>query len=152
LVWLALWTILPIFLGLTPVVVQSGSMATAIDRGDVVLVQDGVPHDLMRPGTIITFDLPDVADQVVTHRIVEVDDDGNVWTKGDANATRDSAQVPRENIHGMTRFLVPAIGLPRVWLAEGKTILVVAIAVLAGVSAAVTFGTDPFRDEGPLPS
>lgn len=144
-VWLSVWVMIPMVLGFEPRVVQTGSMSGAIDRGDVVLVQDPVPQEMLAPGTILTFDLPDFGDVVVTHRIVEVDAAGAIWTKGDANATRDSMPVPRENIHGMARLLVPAIGLPSVWLAEGRVWLVVVLALAAAVSAAVAFGwRDPF--------
>ena len=60
-----------------------------------------------------------VNDRSMIHRIAEVTEDGFV-TKGDANATTDSAIVSRENIDGVGVMAVPYVGIPHLLYARGR--------------------------------
>lgn len=109
--------------GWTPAVVTTGSMQPAINPGDIVLSappEDGVRLD---EGTVITFEDPVREGALITHRIDVVNEDGTYTTRGDANSSADSYQVAPDEIRGVGRLLVPAVGLPKVWLDDGRLVL-----------------------------
>lgn len=136
--------------GATSASITSGSMSPKLRPGDVVIAVDrgDVPIPI---GTIIVFEDPRRGD-LVTHRIVEVNPDLSYTTKGDANATDDPAPVPRENVRGSGRWVVPYVGLPSVWLSTGRWIpLVLTIAAIVAclwfVRYAVETRFDPWNDD-----
>ena len=45
-------------------------------------------------GRVITFDNPGPEGHILTHRVVSIDEDGSLVTKGDANPTPDSSMSP----------------------------------------------------------
>ena len=112
---LVAWAALPAVTGLTPTLIVSGSMAPAINAGDLVLIGSlgGRPVDT---GSVVTFDDPTHAGRLLTHRIATVNADGTYRTRGDANPKQDSTSIPASRIRGVGRVLVPAVGLPLVWL------------------------------------
>lgn len=79
--------------------VMSGSMddgtESAIEVTDVLAVN---PNDKsIQVGDIITFS---EGDYWVTHRVVEIDENGNYITQGDSNNVRDADPVTEENYIG----------------------------------------------------
>lgn len=152
---LAVVAILPIVIpGVTSAAITSGSMLPKLRSGDVVIAvsQGDAP---IAEGTIVVFEDPTKGD-LVTHRVVGMNPDGTYTTKGDANGINDVAPVPPENIRGVGRWVVPYVGLLRVWLAEGQWFfLILAIAATgAGVSAArcaTRIDCDPWQ-ENELPA
>lgn len=144
--------VLPIVLpGVTSAAITSGSMTPRLRSGDVVVAvsQGDAP---IAEGTIVVFEDP-VRGDLVTHRIVGVNSDGTYVTKGDANGINDVTPVPPENVRGVGRWVVPYVGLLRVWLAEGQWFfLIVAIAATGvGISAArcaTKVECDPWQDDG----
>lgn len=100
----------PDVFGLTPLIVQSGSMETEIHTGDLVFVKRADTESLL-PGDIIAFKTGDV---VVTHRIfdITVNSDGQkaFVTKGDANNTEDLGLVTMDMVVGKYCYRVPLIG------------------------------------------
>lgn len=81
--------------------VLSGSMEPIFQRGDLVFMQaiDKEP----KVGDIIMYTPSDFRKKLVepiTHRIISVDNDGIVLTRGDANAYPDTWNVKKENIMG----------------------------------------------------
>lgn len=127
-------------------VVQSGSMEPGVHRGDVVLT---VPVPVSEPlplGRVIAFDVP--AGQspngragVRLHRIVADGGDDTVITQGDANASPDSTPVARSQVIGEARLLVPKIGLPTIWVAQGE-VAPLALFATATAIALVLVGVD----------
>lgn len=132
--WLACWALLPLGVGWQPVTIVSGSMAPAIRDGDVVVV--GRAERELEPGDVIVF--RDQGDELVTHRIAEVLDDGRYRTRGDANQYRDSVPVAHDEIVGVGRLLVPYAGLPRLWVSLAEHVRVAAwvLGTLAAAAAA----------------
>jgi signal peptidase len=109
--------------GWKPMVVTTGSMQPAINPGDIVLSappEDDTPLDV---GTVITFEDPNRPGELITHRIETVNPDGSYTTRGDANSSADSYEVEPEELTGVGRLLVPAVGLPRVWMDEGRMLI-----------------------------
>lgn len=111
-VWLAVYLVLSaLVLGWTPTLVTGGSMQPHIVAGDLVMV---APSDqVLGPGTVVTFRQPGVG-RLVTHRVVDVVGDAYL-TQGDANAQPDSDVVPRSEVLGAGRLLVPVLGRPLMW-------------------------------------
>jgi signal peptidase I len=112
-------TFVPMLFGWHPFVVKSGSMEPRIHIGDVVLAAPGTAtQDLV--GRVAVFTDPAAPSRTKTHRIVAVNADGTLQTKGDANPTPDSASVPTSDVLGLGRLVVRAAGLPLVWVQTGQ--------------------------------
>ena len=120
----------PSLLGYRPVVVGSGSVEPSLMVADVVLVTD--PHDT----EVVVGNIVDIATDGGgrIHRVVEVLPDG-YRTKGDANRNADSDIVPVENITGIGVFLIPLVGLPRVWFDNAEWIKLGSLALFFVVAA-----------------
>jgi len=84
--------------------VQSGSMAPALNTGDVVIIK---PVSQYHSNDIITFNSHQ--NFTVTHRIIK-DNSGLFTTKGDANAVADQNTVSNPDILGKVFFTIPKIG------------------------------------------
>ncbi len=119
------WT----FVGWEPMVVTTGSMQPAINPGDIVLSAPPEDDVTLDAGTVITFEDPVRPGELITHRIDTVEEDGTYTTRGDANSSADSYEVTTEELTGVGRLLVPAVGLPRVWMDEGRLVILVGWAV-----------------------
>ncbi|TFD25605.1 signal peptidase I [Cryobacterium sp. TMS1-13-1] len=90
-------------------VVRTGSMSPAILPASVVLVE----ADQYEVGQVIAFRR---ADERTTHRLVAINDDGTVTTKGDANDTIDPFTVPAADVIGGVIAFVPRLGYLVVYL------------------------------------
>lgn len=104
----------PSILGVTPMVVLSGSMSGTqdghIETGDLIFVSRIEP-DALAVGDVIAY----MSDQtIVTHRIAAIDtaDDGSLLftTKGDANETADTEAVTEAQLVGIYRTRIPRVG------------------------------------------
>lgn len=123
---------------LTFTVVASGSMAPTLSAGDVVLLRE-TPASGVRPGQVLAVRDPARAGTVLLHRLVDVDPDGGLRTRGDANAAEDSTPVRPSAVIGVAVLHVPTLGLPVVWADNGQLprLALLAIAVLLLVGAAL---------------
>ena len=109
---LALLAIVPaVCMGWHVYTVQSGSMAPAISRGDMLLASRS-PSQHLAPGAVVVFRRSD--HRIVSHRIVTTGPLGYV-TRGDANPSPDSDLVRPASVLGVGRVMVPYAGLPAVW-------------------------------------
>lgn len=92
-------------------VVLSGSMAPAIEAGDVVIVRD-VPAQTIEEGDVITFETP-TGGLPTTHRVTEVQGSGAdlaFQTKGDANEDADPERISPAEVNGKVIGVIPFIG------------------------------------------
>ncbi|WP_051071419.1 signal peptidase I [Ilumatobacter coccineus] len=103
-------------------VVASESMEPALQRGDTVLYSEQ-DLDEVGVGTVVVFDSNDVS---VIHRVVDVNPDGTLVTRGDANQSNDSSPVTASELFGAGRVVVPWVGMVRLWWLDGRHELVVA--------------------------
>ena len=88
--------------------VISGSMEPAIPVNSVVFVKEAVPEDL-QPGEIVAYQS---SGSVVVHRLVENHVvEGELITKGDANAEPDPLKVSYGSVLGTVTAHVPLIGI-----------------------------------------
>ena len=103
----------PSVLGLTPMVVLSGSMSGEaedhIEVGDLVFVGRADPEEL-EVGDVIAYMN---GGATVTHRITAIDTntDGDLLftTKGDANNAEDTTPVTEEQLVGIYRWRIPKV-------------------------------------------
>jgi signal peptidase I len=113
-------TLLPLLFGWRPYVVESGSMAPRIKVGDVILAApEKDPKKLL--GHVTVFHDPDAAraGTIKSHRVVTINPDGTLTTKGDANPTVDSVHLQVSQVVGLGRLLVRWVGLPLIWVQKG---------------------------------
>ena len=114
---LLFWSVAPTAVGWQSRVVSSGSMAPAVHPGDVVLVSPIAPERLS-PGQLVLFEDAGRPGRTVLHRVASVDG-GSVVTKGDANQSADTASLPRADVDGIARLVVPQVGAPLLWAQSG---------------------------------
>lgn len=110
-------TLLPMAVGWDRVVLTSGSMSPAVDPGDIVLTRP-TPR-AVTPGAVLVFRNPNKTQGLITHRMIQVLDDGCYRTKGDANAQPDIVPVCPDKVVGQALVLVPTVGLPALWIHQG---------------------------------
>ena len=104
----------PSVLGITPMVVLSGSMSGEaedhIEMGDLIFVRKASPEEL-KTGDIIAYIS---GGSTVTHRITAIDtaQDGSLLftTKGDANNAEDTQQVTENQLVGVYQGRIPKAG------------------------------------------
>lgn len=141
-----------LLIGLLPgwhgVAITSGSLRPGIVEGDLVLVNDAPA--LIREGQVVTYADPITGD-LITHRIVAINADGTVTTKGDANVVNDPVSVPPEAILGAGRFVVPFIGLPALWISTGQAlellgVVIIGTALIYLAHFALSSEHDPWAD------
>ena len=103
-------------LDLDATVISSGSMEPTISAGDVVLLRP----DAGEPGVGAVVRFPGSEGDTIVHRISEVRPEGYL-TRGDANTAADSGVRAPADLLGVGVVVVPGIGMPLVWWAEGDT-------------------------------
>lgn len=91
----------PSCFGITPLIVESGSMSPSFEKNDLVLIRNTSENDKYEKGTVVCYRSGDV---YVTHRIVKVSEENGktvYTTQGDANNTPDRDTVKAEQILGV---------------------------------------------------
>lgn len=111
---------LPTIGGVGLSVIISGSMEPSICVNDVIVVQEQEDYGISDVVVYVDADLHNLC----THRIVDVDNDGNFITKGDANNANDKP-ISKDSIQGKVIAVVPQLG----WLLS-DTAKFIAIIVL----------------------
>ncbi|MCT1767121.1 signal peptidase I [Brevibacterium casei] len=106
---------LPLAMGWVPLTVITGSMDPTIPPGSQVIVKPLTPAQAqnLRTGQVITFQIESGGDEVVTHRIISVDEENGETvyrTQGDANAAADPDPVRAVQVRGLVRYHVPLVG------------------------------------------
>lgn len=100
------------------VIVTSGSMSPVFEAGDMIVITP--PPEELSPGMIVCFQM---GEEIVTHRIVGVDADGRISTKGDANDsadnwTFDSSGDQRIQVRGVYRGRISYLGYVVDWMSR----------------------------------
>lgn len=101
-------------------IVLSNSMNPSIEAGDVVIVEE-TPPEAIEEEDVITFRAGDPDEyhggdadtDLVTHRVVDVDQSGEgvaFTTQGDANDQPDAEPVDSDQVVGVVAFTIPLIG------------------------------------------
>ena len=103
--------------------VRTGSMSPAIPVGALVVATRASAGDL-NPGDVIVFQRPDRPRMMVVHRIdaVEQRASGPVFlTKGDANGSPDSWEVPATGDGWRAMYSISRVGFAVGWLHAGTS-------------------------------
>jgi signal peptidase len=127
----------PVALGMRSFTVMSGSMAPALNVGDVV-VEDQVAARDARIGDLVTFKDPHVRGRLLTHRVTQIHllgDRALFATKGDANNHAERWTTPAGGKIGRVAYRLPLIGYGLVWTGGriARLVLVVIPACLLGL-------------------
>lgn len=110
--------------------VLTESMTPAYSVGSVVYVRTCEPEEV-EVGDAITFQMGTNTDNVMTHRVVEIDEeDGLFRTKGDANAAVDAEPVVFERLLGKVVLSIPGLANVSNFVntTTGKAVLFIAFA------------------------
>jgi signal peptidase len=83
--------------------IHTGSMGKTIPSGSLVVVREHQYH----VGQVVTFVENDAT---VTHRLIAINADGIITTKGDANPTADPWRIPKSFIIGGVVRTFPGLG------------------------------------------
>ena len=100
---------IPKLWGVDTYVVTSGSMEPTISKGSIVFVntRDRTPE----VGEVMTFRVSeDPGSMVVTHRVYEVNENGECVTKGDANDAVDLNTITPSQIIGIDIWTIRLLG------------------------------------------
>ncbi|MBN1093139.1 signal peptidase I [Blastococcus sp. TML/M2B] len=129
--------VFPLVTGGSALAVLSGSMSPGLPVGAMAFVRTVDPATV-EPGDVITFQRAPDAPELVTHRVLAVDDSSGVpvfTTQGDANASPDLDPVPASAVRGELWFGVSNLGRASALLhsPKGAGLLVV---LVCGVIAA----------------
>jgi len=142
-------TLVPMLFGWRPYVIQSGSMEPRIKVGDIVLASPNHnPAQLL--GHVTVFQDPDFpnTDRMKTHRVIRIDKDGLLVTKGDANQSADSVPVSLDKVAGIGRLMVRWAGLPLVWAHTGKWLYLFLFGLSLYLSALIVAkDREPYEDD-----
>ena len=98
--------------GFMPLIVLTDSMYPDIKSGDLIICKT-IDAEEVRTGDVISFfDPAGSGTSIVTHRVVEVKNDGGLsfTTKGDANNVADEMPVPAEKLVGVYKTRIPGAG------------------------------------------
>lgn len=107
--------------------VTSDSMNPGIRAGDVVVAKP-VDTATLEPGSVIIFEDP-AGRGILTHRLIMIEDDGLLRTRGDANLALDSDPVSPTAVVGEGQILVPFLGLPQVWIEQRNLANLLAVSI-----------------------
>lgn len=118
------WAVAPLAAGWQPTAIISNSMAPAIQRGDVVVLREHDPLDVLGEGAVVRF--TDAAGRPTVHRIESANaSTGSYVTKGDANAGVDSEGVAFADVSEVGALVVPLVGWPPTLATEGNYLALV---------------------------
>lgn len=120
-------------------VVRSGSMAPAINTGDVVVTRMIDPTGVS-VGDVVTFRDPSRSGDLITHRVVKRRIEGakvSFLTRGDANTGTERWSVDEDGTVGKLAFRIPKVGYGLAWAGSplARAGLLIAGALLLAVVA-----------------
>ena len=107
-------------------IIKTNSMEPTIGINDVVIAKK-VEKKEIKKGDVITF-LQD--GEVVTHRITQIDEEGNYTTKGDNNNIEDTFKITYDNIEGKHILTIPFLGAIVLALDNKIVFLIITLIVL----------------------
>ncbi|SFB03103.1 signal peptidase, endoplasmic reticulum-type [Acetitomaculum ruminis DSM 5522] len=101
---------MPKILGWEAYCVLSGSMEPDFGIGSLIYVKHD-NYNEVQVGDVITYRLGTDTDAVMTHRVIEIDDENDAFiTKGDANDDKDLEPVKFKRLIGKPFLVIPFLG------------------------------------------
>lgn len=118
--------LLPMIFKIKPYVVMSGSMEPQISTGSVAYIDTKFDGSEAEIGDIVAFESGEI---FITHRVIDINSDNELITKGDANTSEDIAPISRDKVIGKTVFSIPYVGfvIERI---KGKMLIYIAALIL----------------------
>ena len=89
--------------------IASNSMKPTFSRGDAVIIEKNEFKDVQKGG------------KIVTHRVIKKNIKNNkiiLYTKGDANKSKDQFETKEENYIGEVKYSIDYIGYPTLWIRD----------------------------------
>ena len=129
--------VFPLVTGGSALAVLSGSMTPGLPVGAMAFVLPVEPTSI-EPGDVITFQRAPDAPELVTHRVLAVDDTSGVpvfTTKGDANEDADIDPVPASAVRGELWLGVAHLGRLSALLHSPKGAGLLVVLVCAAIAA-----------------
>lgn len=120
--------VIPRALGGAALTIDSGSMAPALETGDMVAVRD-IDPSAVKLGDIITYSTKNA---LITHRVIGVGAQGGQTTfitQGDANNTADSP-ILAEQLRGKVIYSLPKLGTATAWLQSNLHLVIFGAAAI----------------------
>ena len=134
----------PTIFGYSSLMVATGSMSGTIEEGDLIIIRD---TDDYKIGDIVTF-FQDGDDIPTTHRIYNIDENGNWKTRGDANNSYDKRSITNDEIIGEVVLVIPYVGTFIDWAVEGGGLIyIVGIFLILGLGIYIIKGDDDEDEE-----
>ena len=99
-------------------VIGSGSMTGAINKGDAIFLEQYNKNKEIEIGQVIIFNKDN---KKIVHRVVDVkkvNGEKRYTTKGDANQENDDGYITEEDITGICKFRIAYIGYPSIWIRD----------------------------------
>lgn len=87
-------------------IIKTNSMEPTIKVNDVLITKK-VEKEKIKVGDVITFIKNG---EVITHRITQIDENGEYTTKGDNNNIEDTFKINYDNIEGKNILTIPYLG------------------------------------------
>jgi signal peptidase len=118
-------------------IILSGSMSPEFSAGSVVDIK-AIEPEKITSGDIITFKDPRNSNNIITHRVVEINKDNKgleFITKGDANNEKDIDPVPAQNVIGKEKFSIPYLGYILQFIKN--TNIIILILIITGACVAL---------------
>lgn len=114
-------------------VVETPSMGQAAPVGTLVL---DLPVEIstLHVGDVVSYETAANPGVVYTHRIIGIDADGGLHTRGDVNGATDPWTLTQENVVGAPVLLVPHLG----WLFRAAPILLIGTLVIWTLTSVFT--------------
>ena len=97
-------------------VIGSGSMTGTIDKGDAIIYKSSNNIKEAKEGDIILFE---VGNKIVIHRVIrvmDINDEIRLYTKGDNNMQQDPGYVTKKEYKGQVVLKIRKIGMPTIWV------------------------------------
>ena len=135
----------PSIFGYSSLIVSTGSMnGLDMNEGDLIIIKD---TDDYKIGDIVTF-FQDGDDIPTTHRIYNIDENGNWKTRGDANNSYDKRSITSDEIIGEVVLVIPYVGTFIDWAVEGGGLIyIVGIFLILGLGIYIIKGDDDEDEE-----
>lgn len=99
-------------------VIGSGSMTGAINKGDAIFFEQYNKKEKIEVGQVIIFNQNDIK---IVHRVVDVkkvNGETRYTTKGDANQENDEGYITDSDIFGICKFRIAYMGYPSIWIRD----------------------------------
>ena len=127
----------PRLFGITPYIVQSGSMEPLIQTGAVAFIDERNTSNVS-VGDIVTFEIGNEDTTVlVTHRVVKRNSDGTLTTTGDANDAIDIISITPNQIVGKYVMSIPKVGYLLSGMNRPKLFVIAGFIVLLNISSRI---------------